>query len=273
MASFGRRAAAVATAAFALTLPQSASAYEEGANPPPAVSDGSAITVTLVRVGGTDIVTGISGGGGSGSSDPDACVPRLVPVPLDTDLPALGLPAVPAPGASAYWLFCGDALVQGLWLLPEDVVDVDALAASTAERHVETILAPALALDTNPPAGAVTGLPTHLWVSGWDGAPIDVPPVEALGQRVDVRLWLDRVEWTTGDGTTVTADLGRVWPEPSTVTHTYTDVPAGGATTVAARVVIGAEYRYGGGAPIPLAPLVVERSLDLPVRQIQAVIG
>ncbi|HSL59337.1 MAG TPA: hypothetical protein VK866_15930 [Acidimicrobiales bacterium] len=239
------------------------------------MSDGAEITVSLGRISGREVIADVrsSGGGGGSSADPNACVYRVVPVPLGPDLPSLSLPPPPSDEALPYWLFCGDALVRGFWVLPGDIVDIDGIAASAAERHVETILAPGLGLDANPPGGALTGLATYLWVDGWDGAPIDVEPVEALGQRVDVRLWLERVDWDLGDGTALTADLGRAWPDESTVAHTYLDRAPGDATTVSARIVIGAEYRYGGGAPVPLAPLTVDQSLELGLREIQAVIG
>lgn len=242
---------------------------------PPAVSDGSEITVSLGRVSGREVIldVGSSGGGNGSSTDPDACAYRVVPVPLGPDLPALSLPPPPSADALPYWLFCGDALVRGFWVPPDEMIDIDRIAEAAAERHVETVLAPGLGLDANPPGGALTGLATYLWVDGWDGTPIDIDPVEALGQRVEVRLWLERVDWNLGDGTTLTADLGRAWPQESTVAHTYLDRAPGDTTNVSARIVIAAEYRYGGSAPVPLAPLTVDQSLELDLREIQAVIG
>jgi len=229
------------------------------------------VTVTLVIVGGQAQVQRATRGGAPVRDA--ACTLHVVPVPITPELPALGLPPPPSDDASPFWLFCGGALVEGFWAAPGDVIDLDALAAAEAARYVETVLGPSLSVAANPPAFALVGLRTWLWVDGWDGSTINVPVTAPWGASVTVTLALGQVDWQFGDGTSLTADLGRPWPEESATTHVYERLPEAGATPVSARVTIAASYSYAAVGPIGLAPLVTTVERSLPLRDAQAVVG
>ncbi|GEM_PF-911271 len=133
---------------------------------------------------------------------------------------------------------------------------------------------PNIQIRTNPALGLVA-MPGWFWVEGYDGSPfgtsrtVDVPPevgpevptsvVPANDPRrqgssftVDVRIWPTRYEWGFGDGASVVnLSLGKPYPEPSDVQHTYEysslRFPSG--FPVWLTVDFGAEFRVDGGPP------------------------
>lgn len=144
------------------------------------------------------------------------------------------------PGRTPYAVYCDGGLVGIVWLPastepgsvriviePGGAVDPRELAQSLLER----IPLPPIAIGVNPLVGLVA-LASWFWVDGYDGAPIRM--VASLGGvTVEVELTAQRYHWQFGDGAEVTsaASLGRRYPEPSDLRHTYeqSSLRAGGA--------------------------------------------
>ena len=191
---------------------------------------------------------------------------------------ALGEP--PSPDAIPYWLMCGSALVRPLWVTPDMVVDVDDVVRGEAQRYVETVLGPGLAMGVAPADFAVTGVPASFWVDGWDGAPIAVPPINPFGDTIDITLTLESVTWDFGDGTPSTAaDLGVAPPATSSVRHNFTDrstspTAPDAAYTASATVTVAVTYRLNGGPDTPVTPpLTTTVTTPVVVREAQVVLG
>lgn len=240
-------------------------------DPPPVSSDGSQVTVELIlRSPGGGLTPRVGGGPRSSDGEP-VCVYRLVEIPTAAEAFAvLGEP--PAPDAVPYWLMCGSARVQPMWITPGDIVDIDQVVRGEADRYVQTVLGPGLQLRTEPSTYAVTGIPARLWVDGWDGTPIAVPPINPFGDSIDITLRLASVTWDPGDGTTPLAD-------DLELAHTYThrstsaDAPDG-AYQLQATITIEVSYRLNGGAENAVTPpLTTTATASLVVRQAQAVLG
>jgi hypothetical protein len=101
------------------------------------------------------------------------------------------------------------------------------------------------------PARGLTGLPSWFWISGTDGAPITISRTE-FGISVDLEVRLAGVTWDFGDGDRVGAGLGRAFPAPSDVTHTY---ETRGHHGVRAAFRFTARYRVDGGPLTDLGPV------------------
>src|SRR3546814_1823970 len=86
-----------------------------------------------------------------------------------------------------YVLFCNGTYYDQVWIGPDDIVDLDALAGGEAARYVEDVLAPGVSIGVNPDARGLVGLRSWFWVEGFDGAAVTVP-VAALGLTVNVQL-------------------------------------------------------------------------------------
>ncbi len=272
-----RRIGAVAVILWVTCMSGSpARAFEDGRNDPaPVASDGVSVRVDIRRVGGENLVAGVSvEGGGGGGTDP-GCTFHVEEIATAAEaLDILGPP--PSPDAVPYRLFCGSAPWGGRWVVP-NIVDYDQIARTEAERYVRDILAPGLQLHHAPNTYAVTGAPSHHWVTGWDGAPIAVPPINPYGDQLDITLTLASVTWDHGDNTgTTTGDLGT--PAPSSVQHTYTHrsttTDPNGTYTVTATTTINIAYALNGGPPITVnPPLTTTLTAPIVVRELQAVLG
>jgi len=171
------------------------------------------------------------------------------------------------PDAVLASIYCDGAFIGNRWIDPDDHVDLDALARTIAERWEATVPPPVSTIRTAPPQRAITGLPTHLWMTGYRGEPITTT-LDALGHPVTVRLTPGPVTWHFGDGTSLQGDFGA--PTPSTVTHTY--VHRAATTTITATYELQAGYRLDGGPWQPLDPIPVTTTHTMPVHEIQATI-
>jgi hypothetical protein len=197
---------------------------------------------------------------------------------IDTALEALRVHAPLIPEhldpatAMLYLLWCNEEFLGPRWLQPGEVPDpaVDAAVETLLDRLA---VAPTR-IEARPPTAGLVGLPAHVWVPG-------VPPgprtgsltLAATGTTVAVAVELARVVWTFGDGTPArTADLGRPWPEPSTVQHVYArPSPAATPFTVTARLLFEPSYTVDGFPGLPLDPFEVEVTVPYAVREVQAV--
>lgn len=225
------------------------------------------VRVTILRLGGRDMVREVHGGRPETS---EGCTWTLNFLPELDDVPLFGENPgeKPHPEARLALLMC-DAAVHGpVWVAPQDVIDLDALARREAERYVEEVLRPDVSIGANPAGQGLVGLPSWFWIDGFDGS-VTAPPISAFGMTIEVRMATGTVTWDFGDGTVVDGDLGRAYPEASTVQHAHR---RSGTYTVTATLDLVPEYRVDGGSWLTLPNLAATASVDHPVAQRQAVV-
>jgi hypothetical protein len=224
------------------------------------------VRVTVVRVGGENRVASVRGGGGAAQ---EGCAWSLVYAPELEDAP-YGISPGPKPHPDAQFapLLCDGQIVQPIWVAPDDVVDLDAAAGAEAERYVEDVLGPGVRIGVNPAARGLVGLDSWFWVEGFDGS-ITNPPISAFGVTIEVRMSSGSVTWDFGDGDSVVGDLGRAYPEESTVQHVH---QRDGTFTIAATIDLVPEYRVDGGPWLTLPSLQATAAVVHEVEERQAVI-
>ena len=155
---------------------------------------------------------------------------------------------------------------NGQPLLPGPAVDPFQLALSARDR----LPVPSGGIEANPTRSLV-GLPTWFWYAGYDGRPL-TKTVAAFGVTVQVQATPTSYRWDFGDGTTMTSDgLGRAYPAPSTITHTYQAARPG--VTVRCAFQFALRWRTGGGPWASLPPLSRTATATLEVAETQTVIG
>ena len=251
---------------LSLTLTQSIAAMADETVPvgrAETISD--RVRVTLIRIGGVESVTAVRGG----SATQQGCVWSVLSVPDLEDAPYGTSPGPrPDPDARFALLLCNGSIVRPIWVSPADVVDVDAVARGEVERYVREVLAPAVSIGANPSTKGLAGLRSWFWVEGFSGS-VTAPPISAFGLTIDVRMSLRHVRWDFGDGAVEVGDLGRAYPEESTVRHAYRDA---GRYVVEAGVVLIPEYRVDGGGWITLADITAPASTIHEVEQRQPVV-
>lgn len=225
------------------------------------------IRVTIVRLGGDDVVREVRGGG---SANRTGCTWTLTYLPTMDDVPLFGQTAgpIPHPDARLALLRCDGVIVRPVWIAPEDVIDLDELARLEAQRYVEDVLRPSIAIGANPNAQGLVGLRSWFWIDGFGGT-VAAPPISAFGMTIEVRMASGQVTWDFGDGTVVPGDLGRAYPEESSVQHAH---QRSGTYTVTAALELLPEYRVDGGPWLALPPLTATATATHPVEQRQAVV-
>lgn len=234
-------------------------------------SEGSAesledsVRVLIMRIGGADAVREVRGGGGQR----DGCSWSLLYAPGLDDTP-YGTSAGPMPHPEARFalLLCDGQIVRAIWVAPEDVIDLDGAARAEAQRYVEDVLRPAVSIGANPAAKGLVGLRSWFWIEGFSGQ-VTAPPITAFGMTIEVRMATGSVTWDFDDGTVEQGDLGRAYPDESTVQHAHQHA---GTYTVEATLELVPEYRVDGGPWMTLPPLTAVASVDHPVEERQAVI-
>lgn len=226
-----------------------------------------AVRVTILRMGGVDRVGAVEGGGGSSGGCAWSALPAEVLGPGDHLVVPTG--SAPHEREMLYALLCNGSLHAFVWVSSDDVVDLDALARQEAQRYVEDVLVPDVAIGVNPAPRGLVGVPSWFWVEGFDGS-LQAPPISALGMTIDVRMSSGEVTWDFGDGTVAAGDLGRPYPQESTVQHVHQH---DGSFTITATVELAPEYRVNAGTWLPLPALRTAASTDHPVEQRQAVIS
>ena len=226
------------------------------------------ISIERFTPGQRAIAPGQEGPRHSGSS----C--SLFPWIFDPGTAKGGIP--PSPGHRRFIVICDDQPVGTRWVGPADPLAALAARATElaalAERALHEIPLGGVSIGHRPEARALTGVPTYVWVTGYDGRPV-TRTVRDLGATVDVRITLQQVIWDFGDGTpTLAAGLGEPWPRRSPVRHTYgTSTPHGHPATITANLSFFAEYRVDGGAWQALAPITRPAATLLEVDEVQAV--
>jgi hypothetical protein len=226
----------------------------------------NAVRVTLVRSGGDYSVQGVSGGGAGAHQ---GCAWSVVFVPDLADAP-YGTSAGPMPDPAARFalLLCNGSVVRAIWVAPSDVIDLDAAARAEAERYVRDVLTPAVSIGVNPAAKGLAGLRSWFWIDGFAGS-VTAPPISAFGLTIDVRMAAGGVRWDFGDGTIADGDLGRAYPEESTVQHAHRSA---GSYRITATIALVPEYRVNGGGWITLPNLTAVAATTHQVEQRQPVV-
>ena len=174
----------------------------------------------------------------------------------------------PDPEARLALLLCDGTIVQPIWVSPTDVVDLDAAARDEAQRYIEDVLVPVVGIGVNPAAKGLVGLASWFWVDGFNGQ-VTAPPIAAFGLTIEVRMSSGRVTWDFGDGTVEDGDLGRPYPEESTVRHVHQH---DGTFTITATIDLVPEYRVDGGPWLTLPNLAATASTDHVVAEREAVV-
>ena len=230
-------------------------------------SDPDGVTVRIRRWGGNEEATV---GGSSGSSRCQATRVRGIQSTRGITLPS-------GPDDSLLYLIrCPGGALQLRWVDPTDIQDVDAEARRVAQEYLERIPVPDITVHANPTEG-ITGIETWLWASGYDGEPI-TETVEAFGIPVEVEIESGSVTWDFGDATPpVQGDLGRPYPQRSTVTHVYThrsthQAAPDQAYAVTATLALVPRYRVAGGPWETLPGIRTTDSQPYLVREVQALI-
>jgi hypothetical protein len=226
----------------------------------------NAVRVMLLKQGGTYDVQSVSG---EGSGARQGCSWTLIFAPALEDAPYGTSPGpTPHPDARFALLLCNGSIVRAIWVAPDDVVDLDAAARTEAERYLRDVLTPAVTIGVNPSARGLAGLRSWFWIDGFGGT-LTAPPISAFGLTIDVRMSTGAVTWDFGDGTVEQGDLGRAYPEESTVQHAHRDA---GSYTVTATIDLVPEYRVNGGPWTTLPNLSTSASTTHAVEQRQPVI-
>jgi hypothetical protein len=224
-----------------------------------------AVRVTLVKSGGEHVVSSVRGGG----TGQRGCSWSVVFVDsLDDATYGTHLDDKPDPDARLALLLCNGTIVQPIWIAPTDVVDLDAAARDAAQRYIEDVLVPVVRIGVNPAARGLVGLPSWFWIDGFDGQ-VAAPPISVFGLTIDVRMSSGTVSWDFGDGTVETGDLGRAYPEESTVQHVHQH---DGTFTITASIDLVPEYRVDGGPWITLPDLQAIATATHQVEERQAVV-
>jgi len=193
------------------------------------------------------------------------------------------------------------------WGAPGDDGPGDARGPNAAGRSINVreialdildhLPLPDLRLEMNPALGLVS-MPAWFWVEGYDGQPfsggrtVSLPPevgpevptseVPASDRRrqptsltIEVVVRPGNYEWSFGDGATLTArSLGRRYPQPSDIQHTYEYSSLGQPSgfPVSLTVDFAAEFRVNGGAPEPLPGMRRTYQSGYRVQEVQAVL-
>jgi hypothetical protein len=225
-----------------------------------------AVRVIVVKAGGSYEVQGVSGGD---SADSQGCHWSLVFAPNLEDAP-LGTSPGPKPDPDARFalLLCDGTIVRAIWVAPADVVDLDAAARVEALRYVEDVLTPAVSIGVNPAGTGLAGLRSWFWIDGFTGS-VTAPPISAFGLTIEVRMSSGSVAWDFGDDETMDGDLGRAYPEESTVQHAHRRA---GRFTITAVIDLVPEYRVDGGPWLTLPDLAVTATTSHQVEERQPVI-
>jgi len=262
-----RRAALLALVLlFMGATPAGADGKEKSAVHADASTVTDAVRVTVLKAGGGYAVQSVSDGGGGAR---EGCTWTILFTPTLEDAP-YGTSAGPMPDPAARFglLLCDGAIVRAVWVAPRDVVDLDAAALAEAERYVEDVLTPAVSIGVNPSAKGLAGLRSWFWIEGFAGS-VTAPPISAFGLTIDVRMSSGTVTWDFGDGSTLRGDLGRAYPQESTVQHAHRDA---GTFTVTAAIDLVAEYRVNGGPWLRLPDLATTATATHQVEQRQPVV-
>lgn len=224
------------------------------------------VRITLLTIGGSSSTASVTGAASASSR----CSWTSEPADRTGLLDDASIPVTGPPGSGLvlYDVFCDGVYHSSVWVGPEDVVDVDAVVRGELERYVREVLAPVVRIGVNPSGSGLVGLASWFWIEGFSGS-VAAPPITAFGMTVDVRMSSGTVTWDFGDGTVESGDLGRAYPEESSVRHTH---QRHGTYDVTADIELVPEYRVNGGPWLTLPDLSVTATASHPVEQRQPVL-
>lgn len=262
-----KRAAFMAMALLLIgATPAAADGKEKSAVHADASTVADGVRVTVLKAGGQYTVQSVSDGSGAAR---EGCTWSILFTPSLESAP-YGTSAGPMPDPAARFglLLCDGAIVRAIWVAPRDVVDLDAAARAEAERYIEDVLTPAVSIGVNPAAKGLAGLRSWFWIDGFAGS-VTAPPISAFGLTIEVRMSSGTVTWDFGDGSTLQGDLGRAYPQESTVQHAHQDA---GTFTITATIDLVPEYRVNGGPWLRLPNLDATATATHAVEQRQPVI-
>src|SRR5690606_11781477 len=102
----------------------------------------------------------------------DSCTWSAIPAQYSNEGDVITAPRPDGVSEAAvlYVLFCDGNYHSTVWVMPEDVIDLDAAIAAEAQRYVEDVLAPGISIGVNPSARGLVGLPSWFWVEGFSGS-------------------------------------------------------------------------------------------------------
>ena len=140
---------------------------------------------------------------------------------------------------------------------------VQSVGNNFAIETLDAVGPPPSTIKFNPESRGLVGIESWFWIEGYDGAPIVqafvhpefIPPI-----TVTIELTYLHTRWDFGDGTTITGDLGRAYPQESSVRHAYGRDSGNTPYTVTASLVFAARYSVNGGAWADIG--TVERSVS-----------
>ena len=177
--------------------------------------------------------------------------------PVDVDAAPMVLAARPA-GSRLYLRTCPSG---SNYIVIEPRV-VQNVGGDFAIETLDAVGPPPSTIKFNPESRGLVGVESWFWIEGYDGAPIVqsfvhpefVPPI-----TVTIELTYRHTSWDFGDSTTATGDLGRAYPQESSVRHAYNRDSGSTPYTVTAALVFAARYSVNGGAWVDIG--TVERTL------------
>jgi hypothetical protein len=204
---------------------------------------------------------GDPGGGGLGSGGTvGLCTRRWVPeagiVPGVADYLSLLFGPPPSPAHRPFSVYCGNAFLGSVWILPTEftVVAAAPTAAEIAAAIARDLPYPDATIGANPGLRGLTGLESWFWIDGYDGEPI-LDTVNGLGAAVEVEARAGDATWDFGDGSgSVVAPVRGGSTAPS-ATHAYESRSGADGFTVSAAFSFSVRYRVDGGDWIDLPPV------------------
>jgi hypothetical protein len=233
-------------------------------------SSSNGVQVIFERSGSAGGITGRNRGAGATPTDHRGvpCTYRAEPFLVPDFGPEE--PQGPTGIANLYSIYCNADFVETREILPEEFAEV--AARMIAERIVRELPIGDVAIGLRPEARGITGIPSLLWVDGYDGEPLE-RTVSELGMTVEVEVALEEVAWDFGDGSSARGTgLGEAWPAESSVRHVFQRSSDDAAPyDVGVTITLAPRWRYDGGAWSTLPAIVREAGLPYEVREIEAV--
>ena len=199
---------------------------------------------------------GSNGPGGPGGGCIRRWVRETTIAPGVADYLGLLFGPPPSPEHLPYSVYCGDAYVGAVWILPSTftVVPSGPTVAEIAAAVARELPYPAVTIGANPGGRGLTGLSSWFWIDGYDGGTI-VDEVTGFGITVDVEARARAATWDFGDDTGSTdAPIGGGPTSPS-VTHLFASRSGPAGFTVSTAFSFSVRYRVDGGDWIELAPV------------------
>jgi hypothetical protein len=195
---------------------------------------------------------GSSGAGGAAGGCRRRRVPEAGLTPdVATYLSVLFGPP-PTPEHRPYSVYCGDAFLGPVWVLPATfAAAAGPTAAELAAELARDLPYPQVTIGVSPDGRGLTGLESWFWVDGYDGAVLR-DAVSGLGATVEVEAVAGRATWDFGDGSPVAAGPVGGDPGAPAARHVYERRSDGAGFGLSATFAFSVRYRVDGGEWIAL---------------------